>query len=94
MKHTQGEWDLRYPKNVGSCEITVDGIVSIASIHNAYDNLEEQEANAKLISAAPKLLDALEIALNILECKHGFHKGLANTRSIEEMKEAIKQATE
>jgi len=67
MKYTEEKWILQYPKNVGDFEITLDRVVSIASIHDAYDDLEDQESRAKLIAAAPELLEALIILQKRLE---------------------------
>ena len=54
MKHTQGEWYAKegqiYPIETGK---------TLALIPY-YDGTEEQEANAKLIAAAPELLEALK----------------------------------
>lgn len=86
-QHTQGAWEYRYPKNVGSFEITLDDIVSIASVYNCYDNLVEQEANAKLIAAAPELLDALQ---DILQANSAIDMQLAFVNA----RQATKKATE
>jgi len=67
QKFTKEKWLLMYPKNSGPFEIHVDGIKSIASVHNNYGNLEEQEANAKLMVTAPELLEALKEMLLIDE---------------------------
>ena len=43
--------------------------------------------------ANAELLKALKTALNILECKNGYHKKHDNPISIRNIKEAIKKAT-
>jgi hypothetical protein len=65
LKHTKEKWSLEYPI-VGDFVIHADGL-RIASIHLIDDKLEEQEANAKLIAAAPELLEVAENALKLLE---------------------------
>jgi len=58
MQHTKGEWELSKP-NDGS--IIMNG--NIRAIVLPYSEIkgmqEEDRANAKLIAAAPELLDAL-----------------------------------
>jgi hypothetical protein len=56
-QHTKGEWKMEYPL-LGDFIIHNDGL-RIVSVHLIDDKLEEQEANAKLIAAAPDLLETL-----------------------------------
>ncbi len=86
-KHTREKW------KVESCNVRTTIVSDETPVCNLFNLGEETEANAKLIEAAPELLEALEMAVNILECKHGFHKKFDNPRSIEEMKSAIAKAT-
>ena len=67
-KHTPGPWFLRHP------EIKDEQGVEIASVNCYRDCLPEEEANARLIAAAPDLLAACE-ALD--EFQRDYH---ANTR--------------
>ena len=60
MKHTQGKWTKNY-WTVGRIEIVTDNNV-ICEIHQQHERLE-QVANAKLIAAAPELLEACKLAL-------------------------------
>ena len=60
MKHTQGKWTKNY-WTVGRIEIVTDNNV-ICEIHQQHER-EEQVANAKLIAAAPELLEACKLAL-------------------------------
>ena len=59
--HTQGEWLLNKDYSVSSSKLY--NRVMIAQICSADNNDEEKAANAKLICAAPELLEALEIAI-------------------------------
>lgn len=100
-KYTQGKWIVQYPKNVGDFDIGVDGIISIVSIHDAYDNLEEQEANAKLIAAAPEQQEASILLYNLCRKLAGMlgHDSFDEIRedwnkAMNSHEQAIKKATE
>ena len=63
LKHTKGEW-YYVDGNDSSCEVNVgETVVSICRWEKNSGimsiNREEMEANAKIISAAPDLLEAL-----------------------------------
>jgi hypothetical protein len=58
--------------------------------------LDENKANARLIAAAPKMLDALEEAVSTIEtlmCEHN-DNSLSFKISLSSIKKAIKKATE
>ena len=55
-KHTKGLWKIGRENWV----VAGDGSVAIAKVGQAHANFGEQEANLKLISAAPELLGACE----------------------------------
>lgn len=63
MKHTPGPWELSDDGNhiIGDCN--QDELLEVANLTNTF-NLE---ANARLIAAAPELLDALKASLSYLE---------------------------
>ena len=80
MKHTQGPWRSLGPQEVngpigvvkdtlvGKIKCTFDvAIVLRASKSTEYGGLEQAEANAHLIAAAPEMLEALERAIKIME---------------------------
>lgn len=88
-KFTKGEWYA--VKQIESMEVHsrrfTAGIDVICSINNQF--LKEQtEANAKLIAAAPELLDSL------LELISWIKEGDYDQSFIEKAEQAIKKATE
>ena len=62
MKHTKGEWFAKegqiYPIETGK---------TLALIPYYDKDDKEQEANAKLIAAAPDMLEALKKAIEVIE---------------------------
>lgn len=91
-QHTKGKWyvsgDL---KNQVKTNLLPSGIL-VANVNpiNAYSE-EEAFANAKLIAAAPELLNALSFLLNDLDRNDG---DLINRATlINEAKQAINKAT-
>jgi hypothetical protein len=63
MKHTQGPWQVGYAvDDYGDTEIIIEKITSSGSllVAVAVGGLLGQEANARLMAAAPDLLKALQ----------------------------------
>jgi hypothetical protein len=63
MKHTQGPWQVGYAvDDYGDTEIIIEKITSSGSllVAVAVGGLLGQEANARLMAAAPDLLEALK----------------------------------
>ncbi len=97
-KHTAGEWkiyDTCLPAR-GIMEIQSDGKV-IANVKRlvtgkcyAASQCPEAEANAKLIAAAPKLLEALKYSLGLFKEYNGMKKF---DLVIDHLESAIKEAT-
>ena len=96
-KHTQGEWKwFRFMTSLNGQPFKD---LNIAITHPDHDNIcsltvnlskqDEAEANAKLIAAAPELLEAL-IELTDCDYTSGTHLSCA----IAKAKKAIKKATE
>lgn len=69
FKHTQGPWAVKL-QNAGSKGRIIwasYGETKIADCHcNAGSSLENQQANARLIAAAPELLDALDAITTLI----------------------------
>lgn len=86
-KHTKGEWVISpiHPNQIKG----QPGTGEIASV--SENRIGEWEANAKLIAAAPELLNALSFLLNDLDRNDG---DLINRATlINEAKQAINKAT-
>jgi len=70
-KHTPGPWDVQNKGRLGTSSarhevvqgVNVDGSVNLKKIVKMPDLSEQSYANARLIAAAPELLEACEIAL-------------------------------
>jgi hypothetical protein len=101
MKHTKGPWILNYPHPSSSNFIigndTFEDFVMnpIAEIllpvcESEAQQLDEQEANAKLIAAAPELLESLMRFIKFVDDR----KLEYESAMIRQVKEAIKKATE
>lgn len=67
---------------------TPDKLRTIAHVFNAGD-IDECEANARLIAAAPELLYALKMALDVMEVQN---VGLGGTQSL--VRRAIAKSTQ
>jgi len=88
-KFTKGEWKVN-----NDCFTEVHGLTT-SEIGNGKEWLayvrgntpEERKANAKLIAAAPDLLESLKNAIYIIETK-------ADGFGVNDLKQAIKKATE
>ena len=60
-KHTPGPWRTRYIKTLNPAIAAAESIVATVNSVNPQ-NPEERIANARLIAAAPDMLEALEVA--------------------------------
>lgn len=90
-KHTQGEWVIDVPNRMGFAICGIgpkDGFIICDICNDGYGE-EEQLANAKLIAAAPELLEALERFTRLSMQKYPEMIGWIN-----EAQKAIKKATE
>ena len=65
FKGTKGEWEVR--GSINDTAVLADGIWMCDISKGRIDSLEEQQANAHLISAAPDLLEALNELLHCHE---------------------------
>jgi hypothetical protein len=97
-KHTQGEWEIR-----SDCRDTVNGrgfiqigtnkctwIAEAKGTHVGPLSEEECEANAKLIAAAPDMLNAI---INLLKEEAVYNFYGQSFPAIQDLKNAIKKAT-
>ena len=84
-KHTQGQWKATEVAN----GFTVEGARYIADVHKWTDGPDsEAAANARLIAAAPEMLEALRhILADFEECEE------ASPEAVREAKAAIARAT-
>jgi len=65
MTHTLGKWETGYYKTVPTVfSAQGNGTLSIATVWDSYIEKNTAEANARLIAAAPDLLEALSDAVN------------------------------
>ena len=65
-KHTPGPWEVQ-----GSTYITVNSLILAHCKQMGHVALEEAEANSRLIAAAPDLLEALKVAIDIRKNPEG-----------------------
>jgi hypothetical protein len=98
MKHTQGPWQVGYAvDDYGDTEIIIEKITSSGSllVAVAVGGLLGQEANARLMAAAPELLEALTKLLDMHErCDAGFAPHVELRFAIRDMaRAAITKAT-
>jgi hypothetical protein len=104
FKHTPGPWKIFYPEN-SDCGLGIDTANSNASIVvmdteagiYSAETREEDLANAKLIAAAPDLLDALQKLTKQVQkdCSIGSDpKYLELCEVVQESMQVLKKATE
>jgi len=73
MEHTKGKWTIRYENNLTAI-VTLSGEMQLSLFSSKLNpplncDLQEWEANARLIAAAPDLLDACKKAAGyVLAC--------------------------
>ena len=87
MKHTKGKWGIT-KRDEGDYIIMCPPEIGIhlALVHNCSDNCVE--ANAKLIAAAPELLEALINAMPYL------HQWASRSPTLKNAEQAIQKATQ
>lgn len=81
-KHTPGQWMVAGRDQNGSIDIIADGLFIAEAIGGLADG--EQEANARLIAAAPDLLEALVALFNDYK-----DAGFWNLENVPEGKQAL-----
>jgi len=92
MTHTKGPWEFRVAPN-GDCGIHADGTgvfaEAFADIRLARENArEEAKSNARLISAAPDLLEALQLVVDEIDGTFPFESLAAARAAISKAKGA------
>ena len=90
-KHTQEEWRAEQLPNNGKWYISTKTF--IIAIFFELKNKKVEKANARLMAAAPDLLEALQEMKAAVE-EMGFQDGTLFRESYDKAKEAIKKATE
>lgn len=91
-KHTKGEWKVTTNEYNDVAPLFIQCKSSIlADVHKNINNQQESIANAKLIAAAPELLEACIIALKYF---NGFDSPEQNEAAFHALNNAIKKATE
>ena len=90
MEHTKGEWGyIKHGNNDSFGVYTYDGDGrDLAIIVGGNEEGGEAEANAKLISSAPELLEACKELIALLR----FH-GYTHATEIQQAEDAIRKAT-
>ena len=98
-KFTQGEWEVAsvdYVENTKQLHVLVKGkgglVCTLFHLSGASSVKEEAEANAKLIAAAPDMLEALNDLVEHIVSVLPF--GKQDIKKILAAKQAIKKATE
>lgn len=90
-KHTPGPWEVR--KNEPWVIAKAYGnMKSVVHLNLPIEQSEEQRANARLIAAAPDLLEALELMLDRFRDTEGSH-GQWEEEATENARAAIAKAT-
>jgi len=76
-KHTPGPWVIAHKSNIRDGAIwAANECVYVAQVYNVErqtdaSRADERQANARLIAAAPELLEALEACLSALDLEYG-----------------------
>jgi hypothetical protein len=98
--HTPAPWKIATfdgPHEYASIEAgdDISELIRVCDIPNWPCAIEEMQANAHLISAAPDLLSTLEGLLKIAEKQldqSATHKGLLNCQALANAREALRKA--
>jgi hypothetical protein len=89
-KHTPGPWEIKSFSN-GIFIKPINNAVYVATVNEEKKNAD---ANAQLIAAAPKLLEACKIGLEALKQTNGYKKGYTGyVCDVATIQEAINKAT-
>lgn len=92
MKHTPGPWTLEYDYSLVMPAKDGNHIVTGGPIGPDEASREEKRANARLIAAAPELLEAIELLSKILFNTHPLSVDQEHVKLI--INSAIQKATQ
>ncbi len=95
MKHTPGPWEVRRGEPWVIAK-AYGNMKSVVHLNLPVEQSESQKADARLIAAAPDLLEAAKHALETLDSKHNFQSAEwrhMHYLAFEELKNAIAKAT-
>lgn len=100
FKFTKGEWEVFKPDHIGCTNVRIgknNGFCQFVELWHHQNSKEESEANAKLIAAAPKLLDALieleqRVVMIMSQLVDSPHE-ISNDITIQKVRNAINKAT-
>jgi hypothetical protein len=90
-KHTKEPWMVESHKDYDKFILVADKNSWLAKVCNDDTDYSEALANAKLIAAAPDLLEALEY---IIRCNEKEYMKCEIPDALQKAREAIKKATE
>jgi len=96
MAHTKGEWRVSsdLTQVTTSKKGILEGSKKICHMATFCKNDDEVLSNAKLISAAPDLLEAIQYYFDVLEEVRGKDFALKPDHVLSKMINAVKKATE
>lgn len=87
-KYTPGPWWIK-PTSRSRLELEIEGVgASVATVYESHTT-PNHEDNARLIAAAPDLLDACQIALRLIRAA-----GIDDRIGAHEIRSAIAKATQ
>lgn len=90
-QHTPGPWEIEPHSTIDKCFNVGPGI----SIDYDDVNHEEQDANARLVSAAPELLEALQLIIGMAEDGYKLHiKNGSHQEFLSEDRDALIKANQ
>lgn len=91
FKGTEGEWILSYDNDHYSIDTERNNICAVVIMDEEF---QEQMANAKLISAAPDLLNAIQYYFDVLKEVRGENFDKNPDHVLSKMLNAVNKATE
>lgn len=91
FKGTKGKWEVVVQNETGSLITGMNGNETICTV---WGNVDEFEANAQLIEAAPDLLEAIQYYFDVLEEVRGKNWNEKPDHVLSKMLNAVKKATE